>query len=105
MPRPTWMSSLGLAGLLVACHGNENTLPPPHDVQATWRVRCAAPDEPCDYPVRAIVGTIGPDDPDGFHVDCYAADGALDVSVGKVTTVTPSGTTPGFALDFDVGYD
>jgi hypothetical protein len=99
------MISLGLAGLLVACNGSEDSLPPPHDVQATWRVRCEAPDEACDYPVRAIVGSIGLDDPDGFDVGCDAADGALDVTVGKVTSVTPNGTVPGFGLSIDVGYD
>src|SRR5262245_27416004 len=99
MPRSTW-----LAFLLVACNGNDNTLPPAHDVQATWRVRCEAPNEPCDYPVRSLVGTIGPDDPGGLYVGCSAADGALDVTVGKVTTVTPSESIPGYALNFDVGY-
>lgn len=98
-----WLG-LGVVAALAACNGSEDSRPPPHDVQATWRVRCPAPDEACDYPVRTIVGSIELDDPDGLYVGCDAADGALDVTVGKATLVSSSGTVPGFSFSFDVGY-
>lgn len=104
MPPSAW-SSLGLAGALVACNGSEPDLPPPHDVQASWQVRCEAPNEACTYPARTLSGSIGPDDPDGFHAGCLIDDGALDASVGKSTFISSTSTIIGYGVSLDVGYD
>ena len=83
-----------------ACTGGTGEPSSPFDVEATWRVRCEAPDEPCDYPVRQVVKTIGVDPVDGRSGSCDLFDGILNVAV----TWTAE-TGPGYAMGLYLGYD
>lgn len=92
---------VAMAIVVGACTGGTGEPPPPFDVQASWRVRCEAPDEPCDYPVRQVVRTIGVGTVDGRYATCDVFEGILNVTVGK----SGSGSEPGFAIGLYLGYD
>jgi hypothetical protein len=76
---------------------------PGTEVQASWRVRCPMGTTSCDYPQRDLIGTIHRDDRD--YVYCTESSGQLQISLGRTSVISPSGSEPGFGVNAYLGYD
>jgi hypothetical protein len=93
---------LGLVFVAGACTSSSDPAPV---IQAdgSWRVRCPAPAEACDYPARTITGSISIDDLDR-SASCDVDGTGVHVNIGKPSYTDPQGTRPGFNIGMTLGF-